>query len=140
MLVKKIGAIIYFKDKDKVYFLILHRVLRWNGWEVLKGSIKKNETALQALKRELKEEIYIKKFKVIKKINKQIKFRWNNHDVIISDIFLVKIDKDSKIVLNNNTRKEHNKYLWVNKQKGIKMLTWNNTRLLLKGLNRNLFK
>ncbi|MCX6711589.1 MAG: NUDIX domain-containing protein [Candidatus Woesearchaeota archaeon] len=140
MLVKKIGAIIYFKDKDKVYFLILHRVLRWNGWEILKGSIKKNETALQALKRELKEEIDIKKFKVIKKINKQIKFKWDYHDVIIDDIFLVKIDKDSKIVLNNNTRKEHNKYLWVSKQKDIKMLTWNNTKSLLKGLNRKLFK
>jgi 8-oxo-dGTP pyrophosphatase MutT (NUDIX family) len=75
MLIKKIGAVIYSKDKNKIYFLVLHRILRWNGYEILKGSIKKNESALQALKRELKEEIHIKKFKIIKKINKQIKFK-----------------------------------------------------------------
>lgn len=140
MLVKKISAIIYSKDKENIYFLILHRILRWNGWEILKGSIKRNEKSLQTLKRELREEIGIKKFKVIKRINKQIKFKWDHHDIIISDIFLVKIDKDSKIILNKNTRKEHDGYLWVNKQKAIKMLTWSNTKSLLKGLNRKLFK
>ena len=140
MLIKKIGAVIYSKDKNKIYFLVLHRILRLNGYEILKGSIKKNESALQALKRELKEEIHIKKFKIIKKINKQIKFKWYNKNVVISDIFLVKIDKKSKILLNKNTRKEHNKYLWLNKQNTIKKLTWKNTKLLIKNLNRKLFK
>jgi 8-oxo-dGTP pyrophosphatase MutT (NUDIX family) len=140
MIIKKIGVVIYYKDKNNIYFLILHRVLRWVGWEILKGTIKKNEKPLQALKRELKEEINIKNFKVIKKINKQIKFKWDHNNVIINNIFLVKIDKNSKIILNKNTRKEHDGHLWVNKQKAIKILTWNNTKTLLKGLNRNLFK
>lgn len=140
MLIKKVGAIIYSKDKDKIYFLILHRILRWNGWEILKGSIKKNEKPLHTLKRELREEIRVKKFRIIKKINKQVRFKWNHHNVIMNDIFLVKIDKHSKIILNKNTRKEHNEYLWVSKQQAIKKLTWKNTKLLIKSLNRKLFK
>ena len=54
---KGVSAVV-FRARGKVpEFLILHRIKRWKGWELLKGGRRSRENPLDTLKRELMEEI-----------------------------------------------------------------------------------
>src|SRR4030042_161044 len=64
-------AIIYDIKNGKPYFLILHRSLRWRGWEFLKETIEKGETSRQTLIRGIQEETGLKSFKIIKRLGEQ---------------------------------------------------------------------
>ncbi|MDP6642203.1 MAG: NUDIX domain-containing protein [Candidatus Nanoarchaeia archaeon] len=135
---KKVQAIIYDIKDNKPYFLILHRTLRWKGWELLKGTLEKGEekSLRKALEREIKEETNLKNFKIEKRLNKQIKF-YNKQKTaknIILDVFLVRVNLNQKISLHKNTVIEHDRYKWVNKNTAIKMLTFGNARSLIRNL------
>jgi 8-oxo-dGTP pyrophosphatase MutT (NUDIX family) len=135
---KKVQAIVYDIKNNKHYFLILHRTLRWKGWELLKGTLEKGEerSLRKALEREIKEETNLKKFKIEKKLNKQIRF-YNKQKTaknIILEVFLVRVNMNQKISLHKNKVIEHDKYKWVDKNTAIKMLTFGNARSLIRSL------
>jgi len=138
MTIKKVRAIIYDIKNGKLYFLILHRILRWKGWEFLKETIKKGETSLKAVKRGIREETQIKKFKIIQRLGKQEKWQADGVNYVIADTFLVKADMRQKISLKQETI-EHDKYQWVDKKTALKKLTWPKTKKILREINRNLF-
>ena len=131
---KKVRAIIYDIKNGKPYFLILHRVLHWQGWEFLKETIEPGETSEKTLKRGVKEETGLKKFKIIKNLNKQEKWQALGKDYIVVDTFLVKIDMDEKISLKQKIV-EHDEYQWTDKETAIKKLTWSESKKLLKEIN-----
>ena len=133
---KKVRAIIYDIKDNKPYFLILHRILRWRGWEFLKETIEKGETPKQALIRGIKEETKLKKFKIIKKLDKQEKWQADGINYVIADSFLVKANMNDKISLKQEII-EHDKYKWVDKKIALKKLTWPKTKKLLKGIEIN---
>mgnify|MGYP000011738627 CR=1 FL=1 len=54
--IQKVQAILYDMKDNEPYVLILHRVLHWRGWEFLKGTIDKGESAQETIEREIKEE------------------------------------------------------------------------------------
>ncbi|MFZ5559547.1 MAG: NUDIX domain-containing protein [Patescibacteria group bacterium] len=132
--IKKVRAIIYYIKNRKPYFLILHRILRWRGWEFLKETVEKRETLKQAVLRGIKEETKLKNFKIIKRLD--IKEKWqalgNNYSIV--DTFLVRVNKNKKISLKQEI-KEHDGYKWVNKKTALKKLTWPKTRKILKNIN-----
>ena len=132
-MIKKIRAIIYDIKDGEPYFLILHRVLHWQGWEALKGTIKPGETNEQALKREIQEETGLKKFKIIKSLNKQEEWKALGNKYIVVDVFLVQADMNEKIVLDQEVV-EHDKYQWVDKETALEKLTWSETKELLKNI------
>jgi ADP-ribose pyrophosphatase YjhB (NUDIX family) len=131
---KKVRAIIYDIKTGKPYFLILHRVLHWQGWEFLKETIESGESPRDALKRGIKEEIGFENFAIIKSLNKQEKWQASEKDYIIVDAFLVKADMDEKISLKQKIV-EHDEYQWTDKETAIKKLTWPESKKLLKNLN-----
>ena len=65
---KKVRAIIYDIKDNVPYFLILHRVLRWNGWEVLKETMELKETIEETLERGIREETGLHNFKISRSI------------------------------------------------------------------------
>lgn len=132
--VKKVRAIIYDIKNGKPYFLILHRILRWTGWEFLKGTIKPGESNEEALKREIKEETGLKKFKIIKSLDKQERWQALGNEYFIVDVFLVRADMGDKISLKQEII-EHDGYQWVDKETALKKLTWPESKKLLKGLS-----
>jgi len=134
---KSYRAIIYDIKDGKPYFLVLHRILRWKGWEFLKETIKKGETPLKAVKRGIREETQIKKFKIIKRLGKQEKWQADGIDYVIADTFLVKTDMNEKISLKQEII-EHNGHEWLDKEAAIKKLTWLETKELIKNLDENL--
>lgn len=131
--IKKVRAIIFDIKNGQPYFLILHRILRWRGWEILKGSIKPGESNEQALKREIREETGLKNFKIIKSLNKQEKWQALGNNYWIIDTFLVQAGMDQKISLKQDII-EHEGYQWVNKKTALKKLTWLKTKKLLREL------
>ena len=135
---KKVQAIIYDIKEEKPYFLILHRILRWKGWELLKGTLEDGEedNITKALEREIKEETNLKDFKIEKSLNKKIIFYNKERTVknIILDVFIVRADIEQKISLHKNSVIEHDDYKWVDKETAIKMLTFDNAKELIKNL------
>ncbi|NCO23447.1 hypothetical protein COW09_00755 [bacterium (Candidatus Moisslbacteria) CG12_big_fil_rev_8_21_14_0_65_36_11] len=129
--IKKVQAIIYDLKGKKPYFLILHRVLRWKGWEPLKGTTRKGETRRQTLKREIGEETRLKNFKIIKSLGKKEKWEALGKKYAIVDIFLVRADMNEKVSLKQKVV-EHDKYLWADKKTALKKLTWPKTKKILK--------
>ena len=136
--VKKVRAIIYDIKNDRLCFLILHRTLRWKGWEFLKETIEKGETPLKAVKRGIREEAQIKKFEIIKDLKKKEKWQVGENIYEIVSTFLIKAEMRQKISLKQEII-EHDKYQWVDKKTALKKITWPETREILKRINRSLF-
>lgn len=132
-MLKKVRAVIYDIKNDKLYFLILHRILRWQGWEIFKETIEPGETNEQAIQRGIREETNLKDFKIIKNLNKQEKWQALGNDYYVVDTFLVRADMNQKISLKQDII-EHDNYQWVDKQTAMKKLTWPKTKELLKEL------
>jgi 8-oxo-dGTP pyrophosphatase MutT (NUDIX family) len=138
---KEVQAIIYDVKNNKPYFLILHRKLRWKGWELLKGGIEEKENPRETIKREIFEETRLKNYKIQKTFNKRIIFFGKDKEnvkkkakYIIQKVFLVKTNMKNKIIINKNEVKEHDNYKWVDKETAIKMLTFDNAKKLIKNL------
>lgn len=132
--IKKVRAIIYDIKDSKPYFLILHRVLRWEGWEFLKGTIGFGETNEQALEREIREETKLENFEIIKSLDKQEKWQALGKTYKIVNMFLVKADMDEKISLKQEVI-EHDSYQWTDKETALEKLTWFESKKLLKELD-----
>jgi len=131
--IKKVRAIIYDVKGGKPYFLILRRVLNWQGWEFLKETMEPGETVLQTIKRGIKEETKLKKFKILKKFNYQENWRAMGKDFSIVCLYVVKADMKQKISLKQEIT-EHNKYAWVDKKTALQKLTWPKTRKFFRDL------
>lgn len=137
--VKTIRAIIYDIENGKPLFLILHRTLRWKGWEFLKETIEKEESVRQTLIRGIKEETRIKKFKIIKRLGVQEKWQANRINYVIADSFLVRADMREEIFLKQEVI-EHDDYQWVNKETALKKLTWPKTKEILRDIKNSWLK
>lgn len=136
---KGVSAIIFFDNTKKIEYLLLKRKLNWKGWEFLKGGIKGNESELSCLKREIKEEIGVKKFAALK--TKEANFftyqkeyvkddrKWDGakNTVYIIQIFSKKIKLD---------RNEHSGFKWVDRKNVSKMITWKDSRKIFEKLTK----
>lgn len=134
--IKKVRAIIYDIKNGELYFLILHRMLRWKGWETFKETLEKKETPIEALKRGIVEETGLKEFKVIRKLDKKEKWVFRRNNYFIVDTFLVRANISRKISLKQEII-EHDKYAWVDKKTAIEKLTWPETKELFRKLKIN---
>jgi len=134
--IRKVRAIIYDIENGEPYFLILRRILRWKGWEILKETLEKGEKPIDALKRGIVEESGIKDFKIIKNLKKKEKWVFRGNNYFIVDTFLVRINMNKKISLEQEII-EHDKYAWVDRKTAIKKLTWPETKELFRKLKIN---
>jgi 8-oxo-dGTP pyrophosphatase MutT (NUDIX family) len=75
-----VSAIIYDKRGSAYYFLILHRVKDWEGWEFVKGKVDDDESSDVAIKRVVKEEAGLKTFNIFGKLSQKREF--TNEDIL----------------------------------------------------------
>lgn len=130
---RKVRAIIYDIKDGKPHFLILRRVLRWNGWEILKETLESGETAEEALIRGIKEETGLKHFEIVRNLNKTEKWEKDGIKYEIIATFLVKADMDEEISLKQETI-EHSDYQWAEKEEAVDKLTYSETKELINNL------
>ncbi len=132
MVSKKVQAVIYDLKSGEPYFLILHRVLRWRGWELHKGTIENNDSYKKTLVREVFEETGLKKFKVVKPLG--ISFYFDKRRSRVVEVFIVRVSMRQRISLSRNPKREHDGYLWADKETALKKLTWPNARRIIRNL------
>lgn len=132
MVAKKVQAVIYDMKKGEPYFLILHRILRWHGWELHKGTVEDGESYEQTLKREIVEETSLKKFRVIKPLH--MSFYFNKGKNLMVEVFLIKASMKQHISFSKNPKKEHDGYLWADKKTALEKLTWPDARKIIRKL------
>ncbi len=137
--IKKVIAVLYDLKDGKPYYLILHRKLRWHGWELLKETKEDHETHLETLKRGIKEETGLADFKIRGSLEYSFEWMWGDFRVLVEDVFLVKVDMTKPITLKQKVI-EHDAYLWANKDAAISKLSYKNMQEALALADRKLFK
>ena len=138
MIRRGVSAIIFFEDDSgKKEYLLLKRKQNWKGWEFLKGGRKKNESEAHCLKREIKEEIGISKFKAKKtkfvhsfKYQKEYMKDHREWGGARNRIYLVEVST-KKIKLDSD---EHSGFKWMTKQQVLKNLTWKDYKAIFRKL------
>jgi 8-oxo-dGTP pyrophosphatase MutT (NUDIX family) len=125
---KSAGVIVYFKNKKKYEFLLLH--YPGGHWCFPKGHIEKGETTMEAALRELEEETNIKNVQFEKNFFEKIHYFFTdkNKNLISKEVYfyLAKVaKKDVKI------SHEHKGFIWLEYKKARKKITFDNTREIL---------
>lgn len=132
MVERKVQAVIYDVKKGVPYFLILHRVLRWRGWELHKGTIEKGESYKETLRREVLEETGLKRFRVVRPL--RVSFYFNRRKSRVVEVFLVRASMKQRISFSGNPKREHDGFLWVDRETALKKLSWPDARKIIKNL------
>jgi dATP pyrophosphohydrolase len=119
---------VIFRLKPTLEFLILHRVPEKGGfWQNLSGGVEEGESLLNALKRELKEEVGIDK--QIKRIIEDVYFyEWEQADQKIKEwVFAVEVYPNTEVKLSE----EHDEYRWCDAEEAKALLKWEDTKIAI---------
>jgi len=147
---KGIAAIIFRRRDGALEFLVMHRILRWKGWEPLKGGINPEEDGTVALIREINEELDIESndlhvLGIIPdtEIKLKIPLRFREQmggfmSALYKPFYLVEVSQRVKPDLRKDDAKEHDDIRFVPYEKALKMLTYPNTRAALRKAMRML--
>ena len=111
-----------FKRNPKFQLLILKRTAERGGWyQPISGGIEKNETTLEAIKREIFEETGIENIKNFYDLNYNFTFTAPISKKKMMDIcFAIEIDNLIEIRLSQ----EHEKYIWCTEKQAKELLKW----------------
>ncbi len=114
---------IYRKKNGKIQFLVLKRSeseIYPLLWQMVTGSLKKNEKAFITALREVKEEtgLTIKKMWVVPNINSY--YEPASDEIMMIPVFLVFTDSESKVRLSD----EHIKYKWLSYKQARSLFSW----------------
>ena len=130
------GAVVFRKSGGKIFFLLLHYDL--GHWDFPKGHIEKDETAIDALRREIKEETGIEKIKVIDGFKETIKYIYSwppkseeAERRLKFVVYFLAETKTEKIILSD----EHQNYAWLKYKDALKKITYDNGKNILKKAN-----
>jgi len=132
-----VQAVISDRDSEK-FLLIGKRHFKTGNiiWRLVKGGIEPGETETEALKREILEEVGLKKINIEEKVHyyeyfyefKQIKMKH-----LVSSYF-VKADISEKVVLQGESADEMPivEYAWLSYYDTLKKLFWKNEKQAVK--------
>jgi 8-oxo-dGTP pyrophosphatase MutT (NUDIX family) len=141
---KGVAAIIFRRKNGTLEFLVMHRTLRWSGWEPLKGGINPGEKEKTALAREINEELDIENegLRVLgiipgAKISLRVPLRFREQmggftRALYQPFYLVEVPREAKPDLRKDDAKEHNRIRFVPYETALKMMTYPNTRAALR--------
>jgi len=139
---KGIFIVTYSKTIEGIKYLLLKRKLHWKGWEFPKGGLKKNESIIKGLKREVKEEtgkppLDIKKFDTSGKY--KYKQELKDREGVAGQTYSL-YSAEIKAGSIRLDKLEHSDYKWLNFEQALRKLTWPNQRRCLRITNTFLNK
>jgi len=134
---KSAGAIIFRKEDNKIYYLLLHCPIGPKApkedWDFSKGHVENGEKEIDTVKREVREETGLEGLKFIDGFKERIKyfFKWKGKNILkFVTFYLAETEeKDVKISI------EHIGFRWLPYEKAIAQLTFQNAKELLQKAN-----
>ena len=127
---KSCGAVVFIR-KPELRFLLLH--YEEGHWGFVKGHVEFNETEKETVLRELKEETGIINIKFIEGFRETITYTYNlKGKSVHKEVVFFLIETQTKEI---KLSYEHSDYVWLSFIKGIKFLTFNNSKNILKKAN-----
>ena len=136
-------VVVYKRESDKIFYLVLKRKKHWKGWEFTKGGIERGENAVKTAKREVKEESGLKPLK-LSRFNIRGKYNYSKNfkdrPGFIGQtyqLFAAEVKENKKIKLD---KKEHSAYKWLEFTQARDILTWSNQKKCLSVVNKFLKK
>jgi len=141
---KSAGAVIFRKEGDKTFYLLLHypssatRAAAKEYWDFPKGHIEKGENLEETTKREVEEETGLKDLKLIEGFKEWIKyfFKFKGKNVFKIVTFLLAETKTKEVKVSF----EHVGYEWLPYEKALEQLSFKNAKEILKKANNFLPK
>jgi dATP pyrophosphohydrolase len=137
-------SIIFRKKEDSYEFLLLKRIKEKGGfWQPPSGGVEdSDDSRLNAAFREVQEETTIKKEDILRVIENIHSFKIKEHYItgepinpITEHVYGFEVGDDIKISIDNNVYPEHEEFKWVNFEKALEMLKWDNNKEGLIKLN-----
>lgn len=125
-----VTGIIFDEKNGHRYFLILHRVLNWSGWEFVKGGIDKGESPEIAVLREVDEETSLENIKVISTLPEKVSWTADNTKYVYVP-FILRGHMDELINLDQEVI-EHDEYKWVRENEVESFLTHNDNKKIFR--------
>lgn len=131
---KAVFIVVFRKEKDKIFYLILKRKKHWRGWEFPKGGVDGREKFIETAKREVFEEcgqkpINIRKYNFSgkyfykKRFKDRLKFIGQTFKLFSAEV------KKEKCKID---KREHSYYVWLSFEEALKKLTFENQKKALK--------
>lgn len=134
---KSAGAIIFRKEGENLFFLLLHypRAMRRPKpyWDFPKGHIEKGEKIEDTARRETYEETGLKDIEIISGFKETIKyfFRWEDKNILKFVAFYLAKTTEKEVKISS----EHIGYEWLPFEKALEQLTYKNAKGILKKAN-----
>lgn len=129
------GAIIFRKEGNKIFYLLLHypgtsHRAEKDYWDFPKGHIEKGEKEIETVKREIEEETGLKDIKFVEGFKELIKyfFKFEGKNILKFVTFYLVETKTKKVEVSF----EHLGYQWLPYEKALEQLTFENSREILK--------
>jgi len=137
MVEKSAGAVVFRKEGNKMYYLLVHypsgaRTPR-NYWDFPKGHIERGEKEIETVKREVKEETGLEDIKFIEGFKKWVKyfFRFQGKTVFKIVIFYLVETKNKNVKISS----EHIGYKWLPYEEALEQLLFKNAKEILEEAN-----
>lgn len=134
---KSAGAVVFRKEKDKIYYLLLNYSaigkIEKTYWGFPKGHIEKKEKEIETVRREIKEEVGIEDIRLIEgfKEGERYFFKFRGKNILKFVTFYLVETKTKKVKLSY----EHKDYAWLEYEKAFEQLTFKSTKEILKKAN-----
>ena len=134
---KSAGAVIFRKENNKIYYLLLHYPSSAKAprdyWDFPKGHIEKGEKEIDTVKREVFEETGLKDIEFIEGFKEWIKyfFKHKGKNVFKIVTFYLAETQEKDIQISG----EHIGYEWLPYEETIEKLTFKNAKEILKKAN-----
>ncbi len=132
---KSAGAIIFRKEGDKIFFLLLHypsasHRAEKEYWDLPKGHIEKGEDVLATAKRESFEETGLNDLQFINGFKETIRyfFKWEGKNILKFVTFLLAKTQTKNIKISE----EHLGFNWFEFEDAFKKLSFKNAKDILK--------
>jgi bis(5'-nucleosidyl)-tetraphosphatase len=123
---KSCGAVVFFKE-EKVTFLLLQYAA--GHWDFVKGNVEPNETEIDTVLRELKEETGIVATKTLDGFRERIQYFYRRQgETIQKEVVFYLIQSDTEKV---ELSFEHVGYIWLDYRHTLEKLTFKNARDVL---------
>ena len=134
---KSAGIIVFRKEKDEIFYLILH--YDSGHWDFPKGHIEKDENDIKAATRELEEETGIREIKIVEGFREIISYYFkdkNNNLIHKYVMFFLAETNEKKVKLSV----EHKGFIWLPFKNAHERVTYKNAEELLKKADSFLMK